>query len=171
MADLFENIVKGWLISQGCFVIQDLKVGRKDIDILAVKIEGGKVIKGVHVEVQCSSEPIGYLGVNKDAGKKDENQIENSIKEYVTKKYLDPAIQQKIKSLVGQGYDKMLVCGNLKDEDKQIMALEANGVKVRKIKDILNELQSFENKESLITADTYRFQQMLKMYNKEKVEK
>ena len=164
MSDLFENIVAGWLASQGYFVVQDLKVGARELDILAVKVKNGKIVKARHVEVQCSSEPIGYLGIDRKAGKKNQVEVEQSVKEYVKKKYDESSVKEKAEYLLGKGYEKYLVYGRLKDEDMQIAALKANGVIAMPISSILSKLRNMKAKESLLTTDNRRFQQMLELY-------
>jgi Holliday junction resolvase-like predicted endonuclease len=163
MVDLFETIVTGWLTSQGYFVIQNLKVGAREIDILAIKVKNGKTVKGIHVEVQCSSEPVGYLGPDRKAGKKNRVEIEQSVKEYIKKKYEEPSIREKAESLLGKGYEKQLVYGRLKNEDIQVAVLKASGIIAMSISDILSKLRNVEGKESLLTTDSYRFQQLLKL--------
>ncbi len=161
MADLFENIVTGWLNSQGYFVIQGLKVGSRELDILAIKVVNGKITNSKHVEVTCSSEPIGYLGTDKVAGKKESEQIEKSVKEYVKKKYKEPSIKEKAESLLGKEYDRLLVYGCLKDKEIQLKALKENGIIAIPISDIMSKLRNIET----ITTDIRRFQQLLKLYN------
>jgi len=166
MADLFENIVTGWLTSKGYFVIQNLKDGRKEHDILAIEIRNGKAGNARHIEVQCSSEPMGYL--DGTAKKKNPKQIMQAVKKYVHKKYKDASVQKQIEYFLGKNYTKMFVYGRLKDEPSQVAALKANGIdEVIKVSNIMDELLNMKkkkNKGNFITAYTNRFQQMLKLY-------
>ncbi len=166
MADLFEDIITGWLTSKGYFVIQGLKAGRKELDILAVKVRNGKIEDGVHVEVQCSSDPMAYL--DRDPGKKDQKQINETVKDYIKKKYYESPVKQKAEFFLGKKYEKWFIYGRLKDEPMQVKSFKANGIVVKRMGEILNELLAIKkskNKESFTTADSNRFQQMLKLYD------
>lgn len=68
--DLIENIIGSWLNSKGYFLIQNLKIGVNEVDTLAIKLDKDKKIKdAIHVEIQCSSHPIGYIGGSSSAKK------------------------------------------------------------------------------------------------------
>lgn len=55
------NVVKLWLESQGFFVMGPMRVGRCEIDILAIKLSRDKnsITKRVQVEVTVSGRPGG----------------------------------------------------------------------------------------------------------------
>lgn len=164
MADLFEDIITGWLASQGYFAVQGLKSGRKELDILAVKVRNGKIENRIHVEVQCSSDPMAYL--DRDPGKKNQQQIDESVKDYINKKYDDLPVKEKAEFFLGKKYERMFIYGRLKDEHMQLKSFKANGVEVKSMGKILKELLEIKkNKDntSFITSESNRFQQVLKL--------
>lgn len=66
--DVFEEVVASWLQTKGYFIVNNVKYGNnQEIDILATKVGKDLVI---HLEVSCSSNPVGILGIKK-AGEKD----------------------------------------------------------------------------------------------------
>lgn len=166
MADLFEDIITGWLTSKGYFVIQGLKAGRKELDILAIKVRNGKIENSIHAEVQCSSDPMAYL--DRDPGRKNQRQIDETVKDYIKKKYDDQSVRQTAEFFLGKKYEKMFIYGRLKDEPMQIKSFKANGIVVKRMSEILNELLAFKKDkkgDSFATTDSNRFQQVLKLYD------
>ena len=68
-------------------------------------------------------------------------------------------IIEKAESLLGKGYEKVLVYGCLKDKETQLKALKDSGIKAISISDILSNLRSM----NATTTDARRFQQILKL--------
>ena len=96
MTDIIEEVVSNWLFSKGYFVINNLKIGVNEIDLLVVKVKDGIISEKIHVEVQCSSNPIGYIGGSSSARTRSESELKKGVAEYVEKKFS----QKKIKSLL-----------------------------------------------------------------------
>jgi hypothetical protein len=91
-----KEIVGLWLNSKGYLVVSDINAGKNKVaDALALKVEGGKLTKAVHVEVAVS--------------------VSGAIEE-VSEKFNDRLIRGAISKLVKQfsgahEYSKMLVVG------------------------------------------------------------
>lgn len=100
-----EEVVTRWLLAKGYFVMPSVKDGRKEIDILAVRLAEDK--KGfsekLHVEVQVSPNPFhtNYADEDYRAGADD----------YVAQKFT--AVSPKVKEILGEGYACWLVIGKL----------------------------------------------------------
>lgn len=60
MALLAEELVEEWLNRQGYFTIRGIKFGVHEIDLLAIRPQGGQ-LECKHVEVQASVRPVSYL--------------------------------------------------------------------------------------------------------------
>lgn len=60
MALIAESLVEEWLNRQGFFTVRGVKLGREEMDLLAVRPSSRKPL-GWHVEVTVSFGPIGYI--------------------------------------------------------------------------------------------------------------
>lgn len=157
--DIIENIVADWFNSKGYFLIQNLKVGVNEIDILAVKFSSKqRVDDSIHIEVQCSSNPIGYIGGSKSAKKRNISEVESGVVAYIDKKFNNFKIKHVIEGLIGNKYRKIFICGKLKDEDT-VKYFERNGVEVMRIWNIFNEIKN--NKGEYKTSEGNRYHQIL----------
>ncbi len=157
--DIIENIVAGWFNSKGYFLIKNLKIGVNEMDILAVKLgDDQKVNDAIHIEVQCSSNPIGYIGGTPSAKKRDAIGVEEGVVAYIDKKFNNPKITEVINSLIGNNYRKMFICGNLKEEET-IKYFEKNGIKVMRVWQIFKELKANEGEYK--TGEWNRYHQLL----------
>ena len=157
--DLIENIVSTWFQAKGYFLIQNLKVGVYEVDILAVKLgEEQKFIDAVHVEIQCSSNPIGYIGGSPSAKKRTAEEIEEGVQAYIDKKFEHPKTREVIERLLGKDYRRMFVCGNLKDEST-IGFFKQKGVEVIRVWEIFEDV--LKNLGELKTAPGNRYHQLL----------
>lgn len=99
-----EEIVKFWLQSEGCFLMESLAVPRsrgKEIDFLAVKLRGNKLQK-IHVEVQVSNNFV-MPGM----------KLEKLAEEYHRKKFSDPRIVEHIIGIFGSTYERWEVRGKM----------------------------------------------------------
>ena len=76
-----EGVVKLWLNAKGFFVMSNLKFGRAEADILAVRIDpmSGEILDRVHCEVSVSSTPWG--------SRKSEQEGRDEAKDYYQKKF------------------------------------------------------------------------------------
>ena len=167
MLDIFEEVVSNWLFSKGYFVINNLKVGLKEIDLLAVKIRKGKITEKIHVEVQCSSNPVGYIGGNSSARTRSKEELGKGVGEYINKKFLNNKIEKTVESFFGKNYIKWFICGVLKDEST-VSEFEKRGIIVMRIWDIIEEYKGMaKNKKMYLgTAQGNRYNQLLLLSQK-----
>ncbi len=136
MAKVAETIVEEWLNRQGYFTIRGLKSerGGKELDLLAYRPTDNDAI---HVEVQASPEPAGYLGAN-SIGK-----IPEGVREYVAGKY-DHREVQAVRAAICPGVEKwrrMLVYHTLKREAQQVNLLWKQQVEPVRLAEILEQLR------------------------------
>jgi len=167
MVDLFEEVISNWLFSKGYFVINNLKVGVNEIDLLVAKITKGIIAQRIHIEVQCSSNPIGYIGGSSNAKRRSKEEIEKGVVEYINKKFLSNKIKGTVELFLGKNYDKWLICGRLKDEFT-VKAFEKHKIEVKRIWDILEEYKTmFKDKKGYFgTAQGNRYNQLLLLSQK-----
>jgi Holliday junction resolvase-like predicted endonuclease len=157
--DIIENIVANWFNSKGYFLIKNLKVGVNEIDILAIRLNSDqKINDAVHIEVQCSSNPIGYIGGTPSAKKRDASEVELGVAAYIEKKFNNKKITDVIKNLVGNKYRKMFICGKLKEEDT-VKYFEKNGIMVKRVWEIFKEIKN--NAGEYKTGEGNRYHQLL----------
>jgi len=167
MTDIIEEVVSNWLVSKGYFVVNNLKIGVNEIDILAIMVKNGNVSEKIHVEVQCSSNPIGYLGGSSSAKKRTEDELKKGVAEYVEKKYLQKKIKSVIESYFGKEYEKWFICGVLKNEDT-VDEFKKYKIQVKRIWDIIEEYKAmFKNKKMFHgTAQGNRYHQLFLLSQK-----
>lgn len=157
--DLIENIIGGWLNSKGYFLIQNLKIGLNEIDALAIKLDKNhKVQEAIHIEVQCSSNPIGYIGGSTSAKKRSPKDIEKGVLSYIAKKFDSKKIKALVESLAGKDCKRWFICGVLKDETT-IDYFKKKGVEVYRVWDIFKEVRA--NRGELKTGHGNRCHQLL----------
>lgn len=157
--DLIESIVASWFNAKGYFVIQNLKVGVYEVDLLAIKLnEFQKIEDAVHVEIQCSSNPIGYIGGSTSAKKRSFDEIEQGVMAYIEKKFEHPKTKKVIASIFGQSYRRLFVCGNLKDETT-IEFFKKHDVEVVRVWEIFDDVK--KHNEKFETGSWNRYHQLL----------
>ena len=95
--DIAEEVVSGCYQSKGYFVISGQRIGVKEIDLLAIKLDSkGNISERVHVEVQVSANPVGVLRDTAGLGKSGYNP-KKSAKAYIDKKFLHDLIRKATK--------------------------------------------------------------------------
>ncbi|MFA4844976.1 MAG: hypothetical protein WC654_00240 [Patescibacteria group bacterium] len=157
--DLIENIVASWFNAKGYFVIQNLKVGVYEVDLLAVKLnERQEIEDAVHVEVQCSSNPIGYIGGSPSAKKRTNNEIEAGVQAYIDKKFEHSETRAVISNLLGQSYRRLFICGKLKDEIT-IEFFKQKHIEVLRVWEIFEDVK--RNNADFKTGSWNRYHQLL----------
>ncbi len=158
--DIIEDIVADWFNSKGYFVIKNLKAGLNEIDILAVKLNSGqKIDRAVHVEVQCSSKPIGYIGGSRSAKERNVSEVKSGVRNYIDKKFNSEKIRNVVCELVGNKYEKMFVHGKLREEAETIKYFEKNRIEVVCVWQIFKEIKA--NKGAYKTTEGNRYHQLL----------
>ncbi len=130
-----EEIVKYWYEQQGYFCMESIKVGRREIDLLAIKLKekDNSIQEAVHVEVQVS---INYTN------------FKETVKQIATRydgKFNDKKVQAYIQRLIGKSYHKIEVRGKmaLKGKDirpEYIKLRKRSGITVIPFEKIFNEV-------------------------------
>ncbi len=119
--DAAEDIVNVWLNEKGYFTRRNIKVGRKEIDLLGINKEG----KGVHAEVTVSINPF-----TKNIAKE-----RKQTRDFYTKKFKDKEITDKIHELLGRHkkYQKWIILGIKESKRKTEKEKKKNREKWRKV--------------------------------------
>lgn len=122
-----EKLTSLWLMTRGYFVIERIRVGHNEIDLLAVKPDESreKLAERLHVEVQVSSTPAGAI----------------DPESYVRKKFDEEKVKERVTALLGKNYSRWLVLGRMpkgKEEFEEISsAVTRGGVKVVPFEDVV----------------------------------
>lgn len=127
--DAAEEIVAGCFQSMDYFVISGVRIGVKEVDLLAIKLNtGGHVAERVHVEVQVSANPVGVLRTKAGLGKTGHDP-RKSAREYVGKKFLDPKVLKRVKAIFsGHQYSRLFVHGKV-NKPEQLDEMRKMGIK------------------------------------------
>lgn len=130
-----EEIVKYWYEKKGYFVMESLKCGRMEIDLLGIKLSDNKkkIVDRIHVGIQVSNRSVNY---NKPAWE--------LAKEY-HQKFVADKVKAKVKEILGKNYHMVEVRGEVAHGKKNIReeytALRAKkGAVVIPFEDILKDL-------------------------------
>lgn len=144
MALIAEELVEEWLNREGFFTIRGIRVGRDEMDLLAVRPMPGGRLECRHVEVQVSIAPIGYIAKHeiKTARNRKKSEIRSEARAWVKKKFRASAKQRVRNELcAGRGsWSFHLVHGNVKDE-AELVAIKNLNVRLHDIRDILKKMR------------------------------
>ena len=153
-----EEIVTSWLKQKGYLTMNEIKVGLKEIDILAVDpITNTKL----HIEVKIAIKPVGGIRLW-GAAKYAKEPLPDRIRDFCRGKFIgsvdketrelkNRSVEEEAISVFGdKDYDKILVCGTLHLTDLPKEKLE-------------NELAKYEVKLIPITEILADLQQSLKV--------
>ena len=152
MAMLDEQLVEEWLNRKGYFTMRGVKCGIGEIDLLAIKSENGKA-ECLHVEVQVSYRPIGYIGGNSNAGKRTPEEIEAGIHQWVRKKFKSKEKTNKRELIMPNANWKFwFVCAELKDEE-ELTLMKNQNIEIHRYKKVLTELHKDSKHQSSSTAN------------------
>jgi len=147
MAVVDEELVEQWLNQNGFFTMRGIKCGIDEIDLLAIKHEDGKIVAW-HVEVQVSFRPVGYIGGDTSAKKRDLVQLSDGVSQWVNKKFLsEKKTNKRNQILPNVDWQYVLVCAELKDE-RELTLMESLGVTVYRYRTVLKDLTSAKNHHS-----------------------
>lgn len=141
MALLDEQLTEEWLNRQNFFTIRGIKSGNDEIDLLAIRPtpEG---IDCWHVEVQISYRPIGYIGGDSNARKRNQNELRLGVEQWVAKKFTSPKkAKRRNEILPNANWKNLLVHGVLKD-DAELAILSQCGIELIPYKKVLEDLCS-----------------------------
>jgi hypothetical protein len=140
MALLDEQLVEEWLNRQNFFTMRGIKCGVDEIDLLAIRPtpEG---LECWHVEVQISYRPIGYIGGDTSARKRNDKELREGVEQWVAKKFTSPKkINRRSEILPNVQWRNFLVHAVLKDE-AELPIMQELGVELISYKKVLEELR------------------------------
>lgn len=162
MALLDEQIVEEWLNCNGYFTIRGLKHGVREIDLLALKINvekyGSLQAEFLHLEIQVSFNPIGYIGGNGNAARRTDDEVKEGIQEYFDRKFNHPQIIDRRNKIYPNADWQYVFVHGVVIEPKELEYMKDLGVKVVSYKEILNDLLANNNlsRTSSIASDILR---------------
>jgi len=138
--EISEDFVSLAYQSLGYFVIEGRKDGRREIDLLAIRLgEDGQVAERIHVEVSISITPVGFLRESPGLGSSGEDPAE-SASAWIKKKFMDPDIKQAVrKALGGEPDRRVFVHGRLHREEEQLQAFRRAGIECKRIRDLVQD--------------------------------
>jgi hypothetical protein len=145
MALLAEEIVEEWLNRDGWFTIRGIKIGNYEIDILAIK-PTAKGIQCRHLEVQASFNPISYV-TKRNAKQLSDEELQNSVSEWVHKKYDHSSKQEQRKALFDGSWSRELVVHKLRHPEELELIRKA-GITVHELRDVI---ASFKRDDTVVS--------------------
>lgn len=132
-----EQFVASAFQSLGYFVIQGLKVGVREADLLAIRINNGKP-EYYHIEIQVSHNPVGVLRAQSKFGQTAKNPMK-AAKDFINKKFLQKDLVKAIEKCLGtRQYKRIFVHGILK-ETEQLRILKKRGIECIALESLLSE--------------------------------
>jgi Holliday junction resolvase-like predicted endonuclease len=159
MSLLAESLVEEWLNRDGFFTIRGVKHGVGEMDLLAVRPQPDGLVVGMHVEVQASFRPIGYIArrtkpmIASDGGNassaraRTPRQIDTCAREWVQNKFRDQAKVNLRKRLwPGVQWSFHLVHAIVREE-RELRIFEKEGVTCHPFHELLASL-SIRGKQS-----------------------
>jgi len=145
MALLAEEVVEEWLNRQGYFTIRGIKLGVHEIDILAFKPDTEGRHECRHIEVQVSTNPIGYIskvpkGMGPNSAKERRpEELEQGIAEWIAKKFDHPKKKALRERLFPGDWSRELVVNEVK-YSKELDLFSEKGITIHHLKDIVGEM-------------------------------
>lgn len=152
MALIAEEVVEEWLNQKGFFTIRGIKLGVKEMDILAIRpVEDG--IERRHYEVQASINPISYVSAVPKAIQKTEGRAANSakartadelevgVREWIEKKFLDRKKAALRQQLSAGEWSHHFVLNRFRHRE-EIEVFERSHVEIIYLKDVLADLKA-----------------------------
>ena len=140
MALIDEQLVEEWLNRQQFFTMRGIKCGVDEIDLLAVKYDKHGTAEHLHVEVQVSYRPVGYIGGDTNARKRTRAEIEQGAALWVEKKFTSAKKQTKRSEIVPSAdWRYVFVHGAVKD-GYNLECIERLGVTLVTYKQVLEQL-------------------------------
>lgn len=128
-----EAVTAGWLISKGYFVMQSVKFGRREADLLALRpnSDAGPEPPRLHVEVTVSSSPT--------SGPRSRESCEKTAHKFL-EKYTE--LEPLANKLLNGPYERWLVLGKRVDTEEERVwqeILPQHGVTIKRFDDIVRE--------------------------------
>jgi hypothetical protein len=141
MALLDEQLVEEWLNRQNFFTMRGIKSGIDEIDLLAIRPtpEG---LECWHVEVQISYRPVGYIGGDTNARKRNDKELREGVEQWVSKKFTSPKkVNRRNEILPNANWRNFLVHAALKDVAELPIMAEL-GIELISYKKVLEDLRA-----------------------------
>ena len=151
MALLDEQLVEEWLNRQNFFTMRGIKSGVDEIDLLAIRPtpEG---LECWHVEVQISYRPVGYIGGDTNARKRNGKELRAGVEQWVTKKFTSPKkVKRRNGILPDANWRKFLVHAALKD-DAELAIMKELDIELIQYKQVLEDLRAHKQGKSSSAA-------------------
>jgi len=151
MALLDEQLVEEWLNRQNFFTMRGIKSGIDEIDLLAIRPtpEG---LECWHVEVQISYRPVGYIGGDTNARKRNDKELREGVEQWVNKKFTSPKkVNRRNEILPNANWRNFLVHAALKDVAELPIMAEL-GIELISYKKVLEDLRADKQGKSSSTA-------------------
>jgi len=163
VSEASEEVVEYWLnVVRGFFTIRGLKVGNREIDFLAVKLDGEDPILGsrAHVEVHVAAYS---RAIDKPYWPP------SSQAERLSRKFHEKHVMNEVVKRLGEGYRRVLVLGSYgrykpdsAARTELIRELEKQGITVVKFEEILKEVEgsiteSFYTRPALRMIQYYKY--------------
>ena len=152
MALVAEEVVEEWLNQKGFFTIRGIKLGVKEMDILAI-LQGEVGVERRHYEVQASINPVSYISAVPKAIQRAEGRAANSAKtrtadeleagvdEWIQKKFLDPKKEALRQQLSAGVWSHHFVVNKVRHQE-ELEVFERSHVEIIYLQDILAELKA-----------------------------
>lgn len=151
MALLDEQLVEEWVNRRGFFTIRGIKLGIDEIDLLAVSLNLPSP-KYWHIEVQISFNPVGYIGGDTNARRRNEEEIAAGVKQWCEKKFTHPRKVQKRQQLApGAAWEFKLVHGVLRDAS-ELTQMHRLGIETIPYQQVIDDLMEPANAQSSSAA-------------------
>lgn len=127
-----KEVVNFWLNRKGYFTINNLKSGNKDIGLLALKFDNGKLKRTIHIDVCCSI--TGFVDQNR--------AIDKIFSEKIKDKKVMDAVDKYTKNLSKEiKVENVIVLNSLpKDKKNIINKFDKEGILLFEFEDILSDV-------------------------------
>lgn len=152
MALLAETLVEEWLNRRGYFTVRGVKEGVSEMDLLAIKRLDVSGVEALHIEVQTSFRPIGYISplsknIAASTGKtrsltarRTPVAITESVSEWVHKKYSNPKkVNRREAMWPGADWQFVLVHAAVKYPE-ELQEIQDRGVRLVPLQTVLEDL-------------------------------
>ena len=148
---LDEQLVEEWLNRQNFFTMRGIKQGIDEIDLLGVRTSpSGNEFW--HVEVQISYRPIGYIGGDSNARRRNTTEIEEGAQAWVQKKFTsEKKVMRRNAIAPNANWRYVLVHGVVRDL-AELDRIKDFGVSLVPYKQVLLDLQNQTKSQSSSVA-------------------
>jgi hypothetical protein len=148
---LAEALVDEWLNRSAYLTVRGWRSGVNEMDLLGVRTVAGRV-EGIHVEVQASMRPIGYISkllpervpsfakMATSAKTRPDDVLEEAVSAWVDKKFHHRSkVEARNRLWPGLNWRLMLVHARVKD-DRELAFIQARGIELAGLDQVLQQL-------------------------------